>query len=267
MPAHRKPNYGDSGTVRSLRCCICRSVFKPDSFDASAIRCGSCEHEYKVINGVPILLREHKQEARLGFAETSFQSPKVYETFVTIKSKLYRDSKIGVAEYVTNADLLDIGCGPTLRSNYREYIPEDAASVTGVDISVPFLLTARERHPENRYFFAAASIDNLPFPDTSFDTSILSFVIHHVPSDPATIMSEVARVTRQHIIVYDHLRHTNPLVGALQMTYWRVADGGCNYMRRSQWDRCLKGFTVEKQLQTGAVFGHVLKFIVRVSQP
>jgi SAM-dependent methyltransferase len=267
MPAHRERESGDSGTVRSLRCCVCQSVFKPDSFAATAIRCASCEHEYKVIRGVPILLQEHKQEARLGFAETSFRSPKVYETFVRIKSKLYRDSKIGVEEYVANADLLDVGCGPTLRSDYREYVPENAASVTGVDISVPFVLAARETHPESRYFFAAASVDNLPFPDKSFDTSILSFVIHHVRGNAASIMSEVARVTRKHIIVYDHLREANPLIGAVQMTYWRLADGGCNYMRRSQWERCLKGFTVEKELRTGAIFGHVLKFIVRVSQP
>ncbi len=43
---------------------------------------------------------------------------------------------------------------------------------------------------------------NMPFPDASFDDSLLLFVLHHC-EDPIQVLSEAARVSRKRIIVFE----------------------------------------------------------------
>lgn len=46
----------------------------------------------------------------------------------------------------------------------------------------------------------------IPFPDQSFDVTILVTMLHHVP-DPAALLKEVSRVTRQKVVVVEDLYH------------------------------------------------------------
>jgi len=46
----------------------------------------------------------------------------------------------------------------------------------------------------------------IPFPDESFDVTILVTMLHHVP-DPQALFKEVRRVTRQQVIVVEDLYH------------------------------------------------------------
>ena len=41
-------------------------------------------------------------------------------------------------------------------------------------------------------------------------------------------------------------------------------DGGCNYMTAKEWEKSLSDIKVIKRLRTGAIFGHVVKFICAV---
>jgi SAM-dependent methyltransferase len=47
---------------------------------------------------------------------------------------------------------------------------------------------------------------NIPFPDQSFDVTILVTMLHHVP-DPEALFKEVRRVTRQKAVVVEDLYH------------------------------------------------------------
>jgi ubiquinone/menaquinone biosynthesis C-methylase UbiE len=127
-----------------------------------------------------------------------------------------------------------------------------------------FVLSASAENPGKKYRFAQASVTDLPFADKAFDTTIVSFTIHHVDDVEGRLMSELLRVTRSYLIIFDHLRSDNPLADALQDTYWRVFDGGCNYMRWSQWEKFLTGTTVVKKIRTGAIFGHVIKMVCTI---
>ena len=46
----------------------------------------------------------------------------------------------------------------------------------------------------------------IPFPDQSFDVTILVTMLHHVP-DPRALFKEVQRVTRQKVVVVEDLYH------------------------------------------------------------
>jgi SAM-dependent methyltransferase len=199
-----------------------------------------------------------------GLAEATFSSPSGYSAVVRLKRMAYVDATLGVDDYVRGQTVLDVGCGPSLDLPHMENGHRLAVTYTGIDPSAPFVLSARRENPSERYRFAQASITDLPFPDKSFDTSIVSFTIHHVDDPDHAMMRELLRVTRSHIVIFDHLRADNRLLQRIQDTYWRLFDGGCNYMRWGEWEGFLKGATVVRKLQTGAIFGHVVKLVCTV---
>lgn len=229
--------------------------------------CNSCGAVVEYEQGIPILLRDksiQQGRGKAALAESIFQQSHGYYVFVTAKRWLFRDAMIGANEFTTGRDVLDVGCGPSLTLGHLEYDPRACRTLTAVDVSLPFVLSARSAYPESRYSFAVASIDNLPFTDKAFDTTVVSFVLHHLPFDLRVVMTEVARVTRRTIVIYDHLRADSEWKSALQCAYWRIMDGGDQYLTRRQWSETLQEVQVYRELKTGALFGHVIKFICTV---
>ena len=56
---------------------------------------------------------------------------------------------------------------------------------------------------------------HLPFPDRAFDVAILSNVLHHA-DDQAALFAETCRVTRQRVVIKDHL-------AASSLDHWKLA--------------------------------------------
>jgi ubiquinone/menaquinone biosynthesis C-methylase UbiE len=84
--------------------------------------------------------------------------------------------------------VLEAGCGTGLiLDRLRPYFRE----VVGVDLSSGMLARARDR----RLQVVQASIDQLPFPNASFDVVVSFKVLAHVPDIRATL-AELSRVTR-----------------------------------------------------------------------
>lgn len=227
--------------------------------------CNYCGHETSLVDGVPFFLPDKvvSQDAS-GIAEKTFNSPKLYELLVRVKTAIWRDKTIGIKEFIKDKSVLDVGCGPSLHKPHLEYFPEDAKSMGGVDVSLPFILNARRENPGDKFTFAVAPIDNLPFLDKSYDTIVVSFVIHHIPGDLSKVFQELKRVARHHIVIFDHVRSDTAIVGGLQSLYWKIMDGGCNYLTQAEWDHFLSSFRIEKKIQTGMIFRHVVKYVCRV---
>ena len=101
--------------------------------------------------------------------------------------------------------------------------------VTGVDVSREMLEKARIRVQRRQL----ANVDGLhemdaqamDFPDASFDKVVAMYVVSVVPH-PARLLTELHRVCKPdgEIFIVNHVRSTNPLVGALERSLARFSD-------------------------------------------
>lgn len=74
--------------------------------------------------------------------------------------------------------VLDLGCGYGWHCTYAA--EHGAASVLGTDISQRMLETARERDPGPSIEYRQAAMEDLRFPDGSFDVVLSSLAFHYV---------------------------------------------------------------------------------------
>lgn len=252
---------------RDFICPRCKSPLRLDLGHDGENACANCGYHAIVTGGVPVLLangRNHAAVPRRGAAESTFRSPALYVALVKLKNRVYRDTSLDISDYVVGKSVLDVGCGPDLNLPHMESPHPRAASYVGIDSSLEFVLSARRKSPGDNYAFAQASVTDIPFPDKSFDTTVVSYVIHHVAAAPAQIMRELLRVTRSHLVIFDHLRADNFITQRIQDLYWRVFDGGCNYMTRLEWEAFLAPVRTLHEVRTGAIFRHVLKIVCAV---
>lgn len=104
-------------------------------------------------------------------------------------------------------DVIDVGSGDGyLGAVLQTYRP--ATRVVGVETQVRQL---------TRPGFEPVVFDgrHLPFPDRAFDVAVLSNVLHHADDQPA-LFAEVCRVTRQRVVIKDHL-------AASTLDHWKLA--------------------------------------------
>jgi ubiquinone/menaquinone biosynthesis C-methylase UbiE len=94
-------------------------------------------------------------------------------------------------------NVIDCGCGPgSITTGVAEIVAP--GQVTGVDIEPRQLEAARalaaERNVHN-IWFEEGSVNELPYPDASFDAAYAHFVIEHV-KDPVRALREIRRVLK-----------------------------------------------------------------------
>lgn len=132
-----------------------------------------------------------------------------------IKDKWRRDLLSQVSGKVLE---VGIGTGANL-----PYYPKDILSLTGVDFSNGMLKHAKEKvlsgKPDFPIELIEADIQNLPFPDNTFDSIVSTCVFCSVP-DPIKGLKELRRVCKPNGQIYmlEHMRSENKIMGlALDM--------------------------------------------------
>ena len=90
----------------------------------------------------------------------------------------------------TGLRLLDAGCGT---GHHLAELRKRGYEVAGVDASKEMLRYARENNPESEIL--EADVEEIPFPDESFDIILSIEVLRHLPRSAKTI-SEMARLLK-----------------------------------------------------------------------
>ena len=103
------------------------------------------------------------------------------------------------AGLVPGDTVLDVGCGTgTLALLAKQRLGADG-EVRGIDASEQMIERARKkaRNENVDVTFETAVIEELPFPDGTFDAVLSTFMLHHLPDDvKAAGLREVARVLK-----------------------------------------------------------------------
>ena len=86
--------------------------------------------------------------------------------------------------------VLDLGCGYGWHCKYA--VEHGAAYVLGTDISQKMLETARARNPGPSIEYRQAAMEDLRFPDGSFDVVLSSLALHYV-EDFQTLVRSIGR--------------------------------------------------------------------------
>lgn len=110
--------------------------------------------------------------------------------------------------------ILEIGVGTG--KNFPHY--PSGAGVTGIDIADRMVVIARKKASELGLPFelSEGDVQNLHFPNNSFDTAVATFVFCSVP-DPVQGLRELRRVVKPsgQILLLEHVRIDKPIIGWL----------------------------------------------------
>jgi 2-polyprenyl-6-hydroxyphenyl methylase/3-demethylubiquinone-9 3-methyltransferase len=103
--------------------------------------------------------------------------------------------------------VLDIGCGAGLLTNALALAGH---SVSGIDLSVTSLETAKRHDATGKVHYEAANAYSLPFADASFDVVCAMDVLEHV-EDPRLLIAEASRVLKENGFFFFHTFNRNPI--------------------------------------------------------
>lgn len=113
---------------------------------------------------------------------------------------------------------LEVGIGTGINLKYYNF--SNLESLTGVDLSRKMLEQAQKKRIANlgkNINFEVANVEDLPFPDSYFDTVVDTFSMCVYP-DPRKAISEMKRVLKDDgkLLLLEHTRSKMPLLAAYQ---------------------------------------------------
>lgn len=134
---------------------------------------------------------EHSRTADL-FAEryTALEKDPFVDAFAYSRMRLDDVMSAELPHPSAAPRLLDVGCGT---GHQLQVLRASGFEVAGVDGSDEMLAHAQDLNPEIE--LRRASVEDLPFPDASFDVVICLEVLRYLP-DPQPCLAEIRRVLR-----------------------------------------------------------------------
>jgi SAM-dependent methyltransferase len=218
-----------------------------------------------VVNGIPHFSSAQlsSKASFLGLANWLFEFPVLYDKLVNLKRLIAPDEILGIRDFTDGHSLLNIGCGSNVEAKYLEYDIHALSDFAAVDVSTSFVETAKKNCSRKDADFCVASIDKLPYEDSSFDVVIIAFVLHHLPFSLDIAIREAMRVTKSQLVIFDHVKSKkNIFIKTVQELYWCVFDGGHQYLTDREWEVALKDRVISRTIRTGSIGNHVIKFVL-----
>jgi ubiquinone/menaquinone biosynthesis C-methylase UbiE len=118
--------------------------------------------------------------------------PEGYERYVGRVSRRLAPLFVAFAGVTAHERVLDVCCGT---GNLMRALGVAQASVTGIDLSAPYVEYARRHTSDPDVMFDLGDALNLPYPDGTFDRTLSMLALDVLP-DPTRGLTEMGRVTR-----------------------------------------------------------------------
>jgi ubiquinone/menaquinone biosynthesis C-methylase UbiE len=174
---------------------------------ASKIQVGRCCITSQKVDGIDQpSKRTQRRYDRLAFAYDIMEAPLERFRFAVWRQRL--------RNRITGPTALEVGVGTG--KNFPYY--PSGVQIVGVDLSPRMLMRARRKASNHDVSIELAKMDvqNLDFPDHSFDTVFATFVFCSVP-DPVDGLRELRRVCRPsgRLLLLEHMRPENFVLGLI----------------------------------------------------
>lgn len=113
-----------------------------------------------------------------------------YDVFTPESSARLIEAVVRLGRFERGARLADLGCGSGV---FTDLLRRHGFHCAGLDLSPGLVEIGRRTYPGVEFF--EGDVEQLPFPDASFDGVLLSGIVHHLP-DPSRCAAEVFRILR-----------------------------------------------------------------------
>lgn len=216
-----------------LVCPICKGSLLEDRQD---LQCVGCHQSYSIINGIPNFLPDNlfKSCNVTTRGQDIQEEKKFYENMYSNLQGIddghcvvygYQDLYDFMDDIPTGA-LLDVGCGA---GHHSKDLAIKGFDVIGVDISLNGLIQAKKvtKTSGQNVGFILGDIENLPFPDSSFDVVFCGLILHHF-LNKKRVLKELNRVCKRFFVAFEvnsydpisffRFNILNPLVGIPTIT-------------------------------------------------
>ncbi len=137
---------------------------------------------------------------------------------------------------LAEGSVLEVGCGGGL--NQRYYDAQRVTAFSGIDPSEELLDRARQAARERNcpIDIRAGTAENIPFPESEFDTVVCTYTLCSV-ADHAHAISEMRRVLKPggRLLFLEHGRAPDDTVATWQSRIepiWKPLAGGCHLTRQ-----------------------------------
>jgi ubiquinone/menaquinone biosynthesis C-methylase UbiE len=159
-------------------------------------------------------------------------------------------AEIGLA---LHGSVLDVGCGT---GALCAALHEKGLQVCGVDPAARMLEVARKKSGNAPIRFVEGNaLQRLPFEDKQFDLSFASYVAHGMkPESRSRMYAEMARVTRNKVIIHDYNNRRKPLTSFVE---WLERGDYFHFIHHAEPEmrQCLEGlrkcFSAVEVIQVG----------------
>ena len=111
-----------------------------------------------------------------------------------------RRATVEFAQITSGERVLDVGCGTGDLTLLAKERAGSAGQVCGLDAAPEMIEVARQKAARKHadVDFRAGFIEQLPYPDASFDVVLSSLMMHHLPADLKPLaLAEIRRVLRR----------------------------------------------------------------------
>lgn len=120
--------------------------------------------------------------------------------FITLgRTEKMHNGTIALANLQSGEAILDVGCGTGKLILKAEKVVGHSGTAVGLDVEPAMVAQAQNNATKTHSHstFGVASIDNIPYPDNSFDVVVSSLVYHHLsPQQKQDGFREVMRVLK-----------------------------------------------------------------------